>query len=518
MFSPPLYGVYKFSFLELVEENFHMKGDLERFEIKQQDNQLFRQIRIITGDKSKFNKFCVFVSCKGVGKYPEDFDRMVLEGFYVGERRFVLSERSASMTRQGILSFVDESIHDELTEAVCLGVKVEKTVLSKYMAYRGLMFSSCHCIEDWIPPMIIIPDRMGTVKQQKIKYATDQTTEYVDKDTGELKTWTQKTIKEDVRDIEINMFDGCGIHHPAMTKKVQQLLGLKNPPTTQQIRLPFIKGVTHEVDYTSFFREHGIEYITDIWGQKHSVDKEMYILTEGMYKGLKYFKEDGSYGDWLRYWDRFRKYNHCFGIAKWNFTQDEEPVYTRVNYQVLQDLDLPYDTFSTLANDSVDWVEKIVGGDIFYTYCYLGMFWDLHKPMNEYVRAIMKNPEMLKEKTVREYVVNLLSKYIDEFKCGKLWLRATFKILVPDLYALLQHAGGMEVTGCLESNEFYSNRKDGRYDGEYLIERNPHICRSEHVILKGTNNAIIEKYLTHLQNICMVNTKSITPQRLNGAD
>ena len=244
----------------------------------------------------------------------------------------------------------------------------------------------------------------------------------------------------------------------------------------------------------------------------------MCVANTRVIQQIKYFKEDGSYGDWLRYWDRFRKYNHCFGIAKWNFTQDEEPVYTRVNYQVLQDLDLPYDTFSTLANDSVDWVEKIVGGDIFYTYCYLGMFWDLHKPMNEYVRAIMKNPEMLKEKTVREYVVNLLSKYIDEFKCGKLWLRATFKILVPDLYALLQHAGGMEVTGCLESNEFYSNRKDGTYDGEYLIERNPHICRSEHVILKGADNEIIEKYFSHLQNICMVNIKSITPQRLNGAD
>lgn len=51
-----------------------------------------------------------------------------------------------------------------------------------------------------------------------------------------------------------------------------------------------------------------------------------------------------------------------------------------------------------------------------------------------------------------------------------------------------------------------------------MIERNPHICKSEHVILKGVQNVDIATYCSHLDNVCMLNSKSITPQRLNGSD
>jgi hypothetical protein len=124
----------------------------------------------------------------------------------------------------------------------------------------------------------------------------------------------------------------------------------------------------------------------------------------------------------------------------------------------------------------------------------------------------------MKEKTVREYLINLLKKYLDEMKCGKLWLKSTFKILSPDLIMLLEHIGGLRQQGCLESNEFYTKNIYGVYRGDYLIERNPHLTRSEHVRLKAVNNELIKKYCSHLSNVCMVNSKSLVPQRLNGAD
>ena len=138
--------------------------------------------------------------------------------------------------------------------------------------------------------------------------------------------------------------------------------------------------------------------------------------------------------------------------------------------------------------------------------------------MNDYVASILKNPEMIKEKCVREYIVNLLKKYIDEMKCGKLWLKACFKILAPDLVALAEHIGGLDVVGCLGEHEFYTNDADGDYLGEYLIERNPHICRSEHTVLDAVVNKKIDRWCSHLSNVCMINIRSITPQRLNGAD
>ena len=118
----------------------------------------------------------------------------------------------------------------------------------------------------------------------------------------------------------------------------------------------------------------------------------MLIFTESMYKGLKYFKQYGDGRDWDRYWDLFEKYDHCIGIAKWNFSFAEEPVFTRANYQILQDLDLPYDDFRSLADDSIEWAERIVDGDMLYTYCFLGLMADRCTPINAYSKAILKNP------------------------------------------------------------------------------------------------------------------------------
>lgn len=521
MFSPPLYYVYKFKFSDLVKSNLQIVGNREsllQYRISQQDNMLFRQIRLITGFNNKFNKYVVFVDIHGFSTKRELFDKMVLDGFYINNQHFMCSERSPSMTRNSILSFVSEEIFDELDKRISMGIEFEETVLAKYVGYRGLMFSSCHCFENWIPKIIIVPDGYATIKNQNIKYVVDKEIDYVDKETGENKKWTQKDIVQGIKDIKINMFDGSGIHHPAITQSVKYRLNSKNSPTSIMWRAPFIKGVTHEVDYTTFFTERGIAEIKDIWGVYHNVKDPMIIMTESMYKGYKYFKKDGTIKDWETYWEQFRKHGHCLGVAKWNFSRWEEPIYTRANYQILQDLKLNYDDFQTLANKTIEWINKVVGEDIRYTYCFLGLLYDMHDPQTDYVRAILKNPEMIKEKTVREYIVNLLKKYIDDSKCGKIYLKSTFKILAPDLIALMEHIGGLPVRGCLNKDEFFTSGINGIYNGEFCIERNPHICQSEHVILNATTNYDINKYISHLSNICMINCKSLTPQRLNGAD
>lgn len=335
---------------------------------------------------------------------------------------------------------------------------------------------------------------------------------------GEEVAWTQKDIAEKEEDIRINVFDGCGIHHPAITRYVKEKLGSKTNPTSILWRLPWVKGVTHEVDYTTFYKERGITEITDVWGMKHKIDEVMIIMGESMYKGIKYFKKYGDYRDWERYWEIFRKYDHCIGVAKWNFSKEEEPIYTRGNYQIFQDLDLSYFEFSSLARKSFDWITKIIEGEDVHTYCFLGTLADNCEPLNDYVHAILKNPEVLKEYTVRSYMISLMEKYIDEMKCGKLWINACFKFLVPDLIMFMETAAGLPANGFLAKDEFYSTNRYGNLTGEYLIERNPHICPSEHVVLKGVKNDISDKYFSHLDNICMINGKSITPQRLNGAD
>lgn len=474
---------------------------------------LFRQIRLITGDNDKFNQYLIFVDCKGAQNKDkrEELRNLFYNGFFLNGKHFEISERSSSMVRYQTLSFVDSDIAEELNKRVSMDIKINKTVLSKYYAYRGLLLSSCHHIEYWYPEIVIVPDYFRTIKDQKIKYAYDSIVDFIDKKTGEPRKWKQKDIAEKTCDIEINVFDGCGIHHPDISAFLENHLQTKGRMTSILWRAPFIKGVTHEIDYTRFFEERNIFEIYDIWNVAHSIYDPMIIMTESMYKGSKYFK------DWQEYWDKFKKYDHCIGVSKWNFSLEEEPVYTRANYQILQDLEIDYDDFRSLADDTINWIEKIISGDKLYTHCFLGLFANKCKSLNNYTRSILKNPEMLKEHGVRNYFVSLVKKHMEEMHTGKLYIKACNKFIAPDLIMFLEHIGQLDnIEGCLNSDEFYSvGYTNGK---EYLIERNPHICKSEHTILKSANNELLEKYCGHLSNVCMVNGKSITMPRLNGGD
>lgn len=243
MFAPKLYIVRKFSFSDLCAHNFNWnltKEEERKYHIKQQDNMLFRQIRLISREDANFNPYVIFVDCKQGKAREESLSKMVTEGFYIGGTHYVLSERSASMTRNFILSFVDESIAEELNKRITMDISIDKTVLSKYYAYRGLMFSSCHCLENWFPKIIIVPDYFATIPNQKIKYVHDETTTFKNSDGKEIE-WTQKAIDETTQDIKINVFDGCGIHHPDITRYVQGALNSKTAPTSILWRLPYIK-------------------------------------------------------------------------------------------------------------------------------------------------------------------------------------------------------------------------------------------------------------------------------------
>lgn len=527
MFAPKLYTVRKYPLSKIIQMNYNVligKKEEAFYHVKESDNQLFRQIRIISKEKlgvepRDYNRYIVYVDIRQSAD-EEVLRRLVYEGFSINNQKFVLGERSASMTRNSILSFVDEEIAEELSEAVGMGIDPGKTVLSKYYAYRGLMMSACHMIEDWYPKVIVVPDYYRVIPNQKIRHLYDKEIEFVDKN-GNQRTWVQKDVITGVRDIEVNCFDGCGIMHRDIAQYIKHAIGTGIDPTSVMVRFPFCKGVLHEVDYVRFYADRGITQIKDIWGLSHGVtarDEPMMILSESMYKGAKYFKKTKTIDDWNEYWKRFCKYNHCIGISKWNFSLEEEPVYTRANYQILQDLELPFDEFSSLAEYSLDWANSIVDDDLLAMYCSFGMFADKCKPLNCYTQAILKNPEMRKERGVRNYVVKVWQKKFDEMKMGKLWVRGCFKYLVPDLIMFMESAGGLEPNGCLESGEFYSLNENGVLLGEKLIERNPHLSVGEHQILTGVDPPEAKKYLGTLVNVAMLNSKSIVAQRLSGCD
>ena len=307
--------------------------------------------------------------------------------------------------------------------------------------------------------------------------------------------------------------------HPVVAERISKMFGFGEKFNSCIIRAPYIKGCVHKVDYTKFFMDRGIEWISDIWGVEHSIYEPMIIIDESMYKGYKYFKYYDDYRDWDYYWEMFDKYHHCMGIAKYNFSSDEEKYYTRGNYQILQDLQLDYSEFKHLSDVTMDFFENVMDGKIEYMLAFLGLVGGTNKAVSCYTRAVERDYRMLEEEGVRNNIKHLIKGYVDDAKAGKIWLKGCFKFAAPDLIAFMEHVGGLEVKGCLGAQQIWTKGRIGYQIGkQYLITRNPHITSSEHDVVVAASNEEIEKYIGHLENVCMIDMYSPHMNRLNGCD
>lgn len=133
MFAPPLYIVRKLNLTYIINHDYNIQISPEeekRFYVKQGDNMLFRQIRLLTYENNEYNRFVVFVDCVGGQNKKAAMKRLIQHGFKIGKQEFVLSERSASMVRQGILSFVDRRLAHDLDVRITMGIQIQETVLS----------------------------------------------------------------------------------------------------------------------------------------------------------------------------------------------------------------------------------------------------------------------------------------------------------------------------------------------------------------------------------------------------
>ena len=487
--------------------------DEKEYKIKQQYNHLFRIIKNNKIIKKDYIPDVVFVDCKNNKNYQNELDGILRNGIIINGVEFKYWGKSASMSRNGILGFVSLEMYNIVESYAMMEIQFNKTVLSKFEAYKCLLLSSCFCIEEPLPYMIVVDDYEDTVKDVNIKYVDENEIEYIDKNTNENKIFKEKVIKEGTKDITICFNDGSGFISKEYANKIKEYLQLDYVPSASMLRVPYIKGLGITIDFKGWYKEKGIECITDVWGHKHKVDDIDIILTKSQYKGYKYFKVNGDYSDWERYIELLKKYNYCLGIAKVNYSLKEEPKMTRCNYQTLQTLDITTDELIEVSSYTRKWIERILNGDLLYVYKYLGIS-ENTEPLNDYMKAIILNPQMINDIKVKSYLYGLLRKTIDEIKIGKIYIKGAFKFLIPDVIMMLEYIGGSKVNGCLKKGEMFAVN----HQGEYILNRNPHLSKSEHVILNAVNNELTNKWCSHLEGCCMINSKDVTAPRLNGAD
>lgn len=483
----------------------------------------------------------MLVVAKKNPKQEKDLRYILDKGFIYNGTHYSRFGKSASQGKDGITAFVCDDIFDELYMITQMDIEIDECVISKYEAQRCLPFSSCTLIHDYMPNIVIIGEYEKTLENQLIKYVVEREKEFTDKETGKKKKYKSREIEESYKDLKLSPFDGCGCHEHEFKEEVGKQLGLDYEPIGTQVRLPFIKGYSVYVPFRKILKEWGYEYITDIYGNKHHIDTVDCIWNISMFKGHKLFKEKYGNSAWVEYMNTIRKYEFKLGISKYSHHVKHLNKYTRMNFQYLQCLDLwnpkyidyyenkevgDYDILDSdndgkivkLAKYTTSLFEKIIKGDKFYTYKFMGITdTEDYEPESKYLEAALVNDVMLKDPAVKQFIYRKLKKSIDEAKVGKIYCSGFYHTGVGDMIGYLQYAVGEEPVGCLKERELYS----GNFNcGDIISFRSPLVDPSEVNKIKIVRNDIINKWFGYFkdQDVVMFNMYDISAPQQGGAD
>ena len=540
------YTLVKIPIRELIQQKFNAtvtrdKEISDEYLIAQGNSPLFDQIERLRGQFSSHISEIILVVAKKNPKQEKDLRYILDKGFTYNGIHYTRFGKSASQGKDGITAFVCDSIINELYMITQMDIEIDECVISKYEAQRCLPFSSCTLIIDYMPNIVIIGEYEKTLQNQLIKYVVEREKEFVDKETGKTKKYKSREIEEGYKDLKISPFDGCGCHEHGFMENVSAQLGLDYNVIGTQVRLPFVKGYSVYVPFRQILKEWGYEYITDIYGTKHHISMVDCIWNISMFKGYKIFKE--KYGDnaWVEYMNTVRKYKFKLGISKYSHHVKHLNKYTRMNFQYLQCLDLwnqkyidayesksvsDYDILDsnndgkiiTLAKYTTTLFEKIIKGDKFYTYKFMGiMDTDGYEPESKYLEAALINDVMLKDPSVKQFIYRKLKKSIDEAKVGKIYCSGFYHTGVGDMIGYLQYAIGEEPVGCLGEREIYS----GNFGcGDIISLRSPLVDPSEVNKVKIAKNDIISRWFDYFkdQDVVMFNMYDVSLPQQGGAD
>ena len=457
--------------------------------------------------------------------------------FGTGAHRYLAFERSGSMSRQAKLSFLREDVYDAVRERIMLGMSVGDCQLSKLYAYLGLMLSGGTRVDGiglTKPHRIIVVDN----PKHTVHNAHVITVEGGEQ-TGGMKKYTRT---EKRMPLEVTRFDGEGLISRQYSRTVDLALCGEHIHTSLQIRLPFVKGMLHQVDFKDLLTSAGGEYITDIWGVRHPIRDVDIILTKSMFKGYGWLTENGM--GWEDYLAALERFDHALYITNTNKTEPQE--YTELNYQFLTTLsmtanefrprDLPDGWEHSPSEDGRSWITKATE-QRYYDLCANEDFRLAYftKRRDALAKVLKKNPLFVNEPVCTEELEAQAKRVLEQYALGRLLVAGDNRFLSGDLLELVSllignpmpekkrqrtyYSAALLGTHFFEE-AFYAPKAAYRTDGVCTLLRNPHIARNEELQLETyrKKDNMREHYLGHLSGVVMVDAAMLAAERLGGAD
>lgn len=462
-----------------------------------------------------------------------------------GPRQYVAFERSNSMSRQGRLSFLRADLWETVRRRIMLDLELGQCQLSKLYAYNGLMLSSGTRVEGI---EIDRPHRVIVVDNNDLRSSARVITV---EDVGGTDSVRQYRRVERVEDFSVTEFDGEGLVSKEYAARLNKTLGGRH--TSFQVRLPFVKGMLHQVDFHDFFRSAGTTHLTDLWGVNHPVAKVDVILTKSMFKGYGWLAENGK--SWEDYWAAFRKYRHALYVT--NVSKERPQGFTQLNYQFLTTLsmtgeefrprDLPHGWEHSPEDDPRQWLTKATETEYYklradaayrrQVFTRQAGWWGADRKSRAYLlgKLLEKNPAFIGESVYQEQLEAMAQRLLKDYALGRLQVAGDVRFLSGDLlqflvtlldvtpkkrtksqWTFLSVAQSIE----FQDHAFYAPRPGYKGKSACTLLRNPHIARNEEILLDPYRpvEQMRKHYLGHLTDVVMVSSSMYAAERLGGAD
>lgn len=554
--------------------------------------------------------------------------------------QYVTFLRSASMSRAGDLSFINQAYAADVLDRLSLGLLTPccdgrepfpwlkaNVYVSKFSAYLGLALSDAYPIrfarEDGFHldenSVVVVSDTVLS-NQQYSQLELHKEPASLTRAPYPCGCYWPTDESGQVREqtcpgwASLTPFDGEGLITPDFAQFLRRKLRLPEDNrriSSFQVRLPMAKGMLHEVDFHKFFehdfaeafhdapdigdltfqpgaehpdRQEGL-YILDAFGRLRALQDMKVILTVSMFKCFKWVKEAAPAGEdpmaW--YFRKMEEKGQTLWVCRWNKPAAEQGNTALLNYQILATSGLAGENLRQLADRSlkayVELSENTPAGD-FSRFNKLAVITndDQRGEEDAAEQAVEDEPLPLRLSPVSgdgwlqrslPFVPQLL--YSDRAKVlstrlrdgslrdaarGRMDVEGGTRFLSADLMTLLYAlAWNVRLTAAgdgtkreaalaavpksescmreLTSREYDApgykvpDMADAAFQDTECpkniaaLFRNPHMSREEHLLLRRVDEKkriLRDQYLSHLEGILMLPTRSSHAQRLGGAD
>lgn len=443
----------------------------------------------------------------------KDYDYMFDGNLYINGKRYVRASCSPAQGRVSKVVFCEEKVTKKLLPTLDNGRNKNIPFSpAKYNAYLGTSSSATKIVST--PRFCVIPDCYRS-KDVDVWWVTEAPNK---KDDDIIE---QKTIE-----MEFNLFDGNGLISPTKAQEWANELELDYLPAQWCIRASWIKGMVNVFDFHRFCKEiNGGNYLIDTIYKDEQGDpikadlREVdVILTESQ------FKLWDSYVSLDSYIDNCKKNNLHWGVSIHTPKRDKDIL--TLNYQFIQTLNLNKEKVEKLCEQTVDYFKGVSLENYWYSLLFLmgtnlnnekiSNF--LQNSTNYWLKSLIFNQNLIKDKYIRKKIHENIKTKMDNACMGRILVDGNFQVIVPDSYAFMEHACGLEVKGLIKSGHFYSNYWNKKSVSRIDCMRSPLTYLSEHLVVDLQNDPVLVDWFQYDYTGIITNIYDEYTLRFAGSD